>query len=159
MHWGKPINDDDVRDIIALPNGHLALTGTTNFGSHGQTDILFAEIDTAGTIIQQQAFGGSSYETGLSVKSLGSENFLLAGYTESFGQGFNDMYMIKTGAGILSCNAVNAGMQIVPMTFSKTNTLQQHPASLVLPAGGFTATPSTLPFQKLCTITNVPKNS
>jgi|GEM_PF-2734225 len=90
---------DQIRDLTVLPNGQFTIVGSTNAVGNGQTDAFIMTLDTTGTILHQTLFGGSSFEQPLSVRSVsGNNNFIVAGYTESYGGGMNDMYFLKTPA-------------------------------------------------------------
>ena len=99
---------EDIRDIDIMADGRICFTGATNFNTSGQTDLLFGIADTAGNLVSQKIFGGTTYDHGLSILSISENDFLLSGYSESLGNGLSDMYIIRTDSiGTGSCNSMN----------------------------------------------------
>src|SRR5689334_16214925 len=43
----------------------------------------------------QQAYGGASYDIALSARPTSDNGFVIAGYTQSFGLGTQDVYLVK----------------------------------------------------------------
>ena len=54
--------------------------------------------DSGGNESWSKTFGGSSYEYGYSVRQTTDGRYILLGYTNSYGAGGVDMYLIKTDA-------------------------------------------------------------
>ena len=81
-------------------DGGYLLTGySTSFGD-GSKDVFVVKIDENGNEDWMQTYGGIGLDVGMSVCQT-DEGYLVAGYTESFGAGENDMYVIgidQTGA-------------------------------------------------------------
>jgi len=148
---------EDIRDIEILQNGNILFTGAGNYQSHGETVLLATIADTAGNILMQQQFGGASFDHGLRVKAIRDDTYLIAGYTESFGNGQNDMYLIKTGFNSNSCNAITSSISSLSKSFTgnpvfNTNTLNTFSLN-----AGFTVTRQALAHGLLCTTTKVPE--
>jgi hypothetical protein len=51
-----------------------------------------------GDVVWAKTYGGAAYEGGASVEQTRDGGFVIAGYTESFGAGLSDLYLIKTDA-------------------------------------------------------------
>ena len=97
--WTKKYGGSDSDNGCSLAhssdNGIIVCGWTESFGS-GNSDIYLFKIDSAGTMLWSQTFGGNNYEVGYSVQETSDFGFILVGYTQSFGAGEADIYMIKT---------------------------------------------------------------
>lgn len=60
-------------------------------------DVYVIKTDSAGDIIWSDTYGGTGWDEGFSVQQTDDTGYIIAGYTESFGVGGEDVYLIKTG--------------------------------------------------------------
>jgi hypothetical protein len=80
------------------------------------TDVYLIKTDYAGDTLWTQCYGGSENEEGFDVKEIADGGFVLAGYTESYGNGNKDAYLLITnsrGAILNSRTYGNSGDDIV----------------------------------------------
>ncbi|MFH1005457.1 MAG: T9SS type A sorting domain-containing protein [Bacteroidota bacterium] len=87
---------DEGRDIQYTSDGGFIIAGTTNFYGSGNTAIYLIKVDSNCTHQWSKAIGGIGIEWGFSVKQTFDKGFVVAGYTNSFGYGGYDMYLVKT---------------------------------------------------------------
>lgn len=81
--------------IIETSDGGFAVSGrTTSFGA-GNFDVWILKLDSAGTVIWQKTYGGSSADTGNAIKEMAGGNFIVAGNTVSYGAGNYDYWIFK----------------------------------------------------------------
>ncbi len=76
-------------------SGYVVAGATTSFGN-GSTDAYILKTDSLGNVIWQKTFGGINIDQAFSVKQTRDSGLVIAGYTNSFGHGGYDMYVIKT---------------------------------------------------------------
>ncbi|WP_170110683.1 caspase family protein [Flavilitoribacter nigricans] len=90
-------NDDEFHKVIEATNGYLVAVGETRSKTAGGTDgfLVIADFSTGGKIAEVR-LGGSKDDRIMDVVQTFDGHFLLAGYTESSGQGKGDAWLIKT---------------------------------------------------------------
>jgi hypothetical protein len=77
--------------------GYIVVGYTESFGAGGG-DIYFIKTNASGDTLWTKTYGGTSSDLGWSVRQTTDGGYIVAGYTESFGAGFYDVYLIKTNA-------------------------------------------------------------
>jgi hypothetical protein len=87
---------DNARWIDITSDGNYIIVGyTESFGIGGQ-DIWLIKVDSEGNEIWNKTFGGSGDERPISVQETTDLGFMIAGHTNSYGQGNYDVWLIKT---------------------------------------------------------------
>jgi len=146
------IEGDCVRQTA---DGGFIICGLTSGSS--LNDIALIKTDGTGAVQWSKSFGGPTYFDGsLSVRQTTDNGFIIAGETQSFGEGNGDVYLIKTDSlGNSGCNQAN-----VP-TFPILHTETVIPHTPVTVSGGIIMTPSFsvssgAAVGTLCLMTEVP---
>ena len=75
--------------------GYL-IAGSTGRFSAGETDFYIVKTDSKGNPLWNRTFGGSDFELCESVRQTTDGGYIMAGYTQSFGAGESDYYLVKT---------------------------------------------------------------
>ena len=78
-----------------VDGGYVLVAETFSFGA-GSADVYLIKTDSIGNVMWTKTYGGSSSDYGYSVKQTVDGGFIIAGYTNSFGAGLFDLYVIKT---------------------------------------------------------------
>ncbi len=101
LMWQKTFGgkeDDVARSIQQIADGGYIVSGyTKSFGS-GKEDVYVLKLDIDGNLIWGKTFGGSNVDRAYSVEQIQDGGYIIAGYTQSFGTGSLDVYILKLNA-------------------------------------------------------------
>ena len=79
-----------------LDGAYIIAGSSTSYGVSGSTDVYLVKVDKMGFPSWQKFIGGTGNDIGRSVIQLADSGFVIAGYTNSFGAGGYDVYVIRT---------------------------------------------------------------
>ncbi len=92
------------RSIVVNKQGYYLVIGVTESFGAGDRDIWFLKVDSSnGDTVWTETYGGGNEESGNSVEIDTQGHYIVAGWTESFGAGGADFWLLKlvgTSAGI-----------------------------------------------------------
>jgi hypothetical protein len=91
-------NADRGRSVQETSDGGFIVTGYTESFGNGYRDIWLIKTDASGTEEWNQTFGGTGDDYGQCGRETSDGGFIVTGYTESFGSGGRDIWLIKTDA-------------------------------------------------------------
>jgi len=86
--------DDEAYDVVATGNGGALIVGYTESFGHGNRDVYLLLIDKNGKEIWSKYLGGEEDDEGYGV-AIGKDGFYVVGYTQSFGHGGQDFFLLK----------------------------------------------------------------
>jgi len=97
--WNKVFGGDNIDQCFSViqtdDEGYAIVGWTSSFGS-GSTDVWVIKTDNNGNEIWNYTYGGNKRDRGYSIQQTEDEGYIIVGYTESFGNGFYDLWLIKT---------------------------------------------------------------
>lgn len=138
LQWNRAIGGpggDYAHSITNTSDGGYAVAGVTwSFGG-GDTNMYIVKLNEAGTLQWNRTVGGTRLDYANSIIQTQDGGYAIGGYTESFGTGSGDMYIIKLdssgtlqwsrtigGAGIDIANSIiqttDGGYALAGYTFS-----------------------------------------
>jgi len=118
--WDKTYggeNSDQTSFGQQTNDGGYIVVGSTRSFDVGNSDIWLVKTDDEGNLIWDKSFGGVEYEASSEVWQTSDGGYVIFGYTDSFGAGSRDMWLIKTDAD---------GNMIWDKTYGGTNEDQGH---------------------------------
>jgi uncharacterized delta-60 repeat protein len=98
VEWTKTIGGsgwDFARSIIQSSDGGYVVAGKTKSFGAGYSDIYVVKLDSAGNVQWTKTIGGSYNDEAWSIIQSSDGGYVVAGYTESFGAGSADFYVVK----------------------------------------------------------------
>jgi len=111
FQWAVGGTDGDrANSIVQTTDGGYAVAGTTYSFGAASGNIYVVKLNSGGAIQWSRTIGGTGVEQGYSIKQTADGGYAVAGYTNSFGAGNGDAYIIKLdGSGTLQWNRTVGG--------------------------------------------------
>jgi hypothetical protein len=95
--FGAPgAGGEEPRDLEVCADGSFLISGRTYNFSAGITDVFLAKADANGNFMWAKVYGGYASELTFDTDITSDGGFIVGGWTESFGPGVNNYYLIRT---------------------------------------------------------------
>mgnify|MGYP000137820710 CR=1 FL=1 len=91
-------SSDYGHSIQQTTDGGYIIAGYTQSYGNGGADVWLIKTDSNGDSLWTKTFGGSSSDLGFSVQQTVDSGYIIAGYTQSYGNGGTDVWLIKTNS-------------------------------------------------------------
>ena len=99
IQWNRLIGESgtgsDIKSIKQTTDGGYILAGEITPTGTGNYDMYFVKLSSSGTIEWTRTIAGSGYDMANSIIQNSDGSFIAAGYTNSYGAGGNDMFIVK----------------------------------------------------------------
>jgi uncharacterized delta-60 repeat protein len=98
VDWEKTYGEssnDVAYDIQETADGGFIVVGYTDSFGAGAGDILLLKLNGDGTVAWQKTYGGTALDYAVSIEETTDTGFVMAGRTQSFGAGDNDLWVLK----------------------------------------------------------------
>ena len=95
--WSKTYdgkNFDEGRSVVQTSDNGFIITGCTDCNSY--SDVILIKTDSAGDTLWTRTYGGYDNEFGNYVQQTTDGGYIITGQTQSFGNGYSDIWLIKT---------------------------------------------------------------
>jgi uncharacterized delta-60 repeat protein len=87
--------DDEAMSIQQTSDGGYIVAGFTNSSGAGSDDFWVFKLNSTGSIVWQNTYGGSDYDDAYSIQQTADGGYIVAGTTYSFGVGYGDFWLLK----------------------------------------------------------------
>jgi hypothetical protein len=92
-------SNDAAHSLVNTSDGGYALAGSTFSYGAGSFDFWLVKTDLAGTELWNKTYGGGGDDEAYSVIQTNDSGYAVAGFTNSYGNGGNDFWLVKTDSG------------------------------------------------------------
>ncbi|MFC2150158.1 T9SS type A sorting domain-containing protein [Calditrichota bacterium] len=94
--FGSDENKHDIcRSVLQDNHGNYLIAGYTSSYGPGTEAVWAIKLDSSGQEIWSEVYGGDGWDVCRSVITVADGGYLLGGYTDSFGAGSTDFYLIR----------------------------------------------------------------
>jgi hypothetical protein len=101
MQWSQTyggVAQDGAYSVIQTSDGGYALAGFTDSFGAGSFDFWLVKTDSHGNMVWNQTYGGTGDDEASCVVQTSDGGYALGGYTNSFGAGSYDFWLVKTNS-------------------------------------------------------------
>jgi hypothetical protein len=113
MSWSTTIgggNVDKLFSAVETQDGFVLVGLTYSFSD--DADVWVVKMDANGNVVWDKTYGGAMEDAGRAITSAENQSYMIAGYTNSMGNGDYDFLLLKIdAAGDLSWNKTYGGLQ------------------------------------------------
>jgi hypothetical protein len=99
--WNKTyggVSNDAGGSVVQTSDGGYAIGGYTDSFGAGGVDCYLVKTDSSGNMQWNKTYGGAANDGAYFMVQTSDGGYALAGWTQSFGAGSDDLYLIKTDA-------------------------------------------------------------
>ena len=96
--YGGTHNDEGYSVRQTTDGGYIVAGATASFADTLNGDVYLIKTNANGDTLWTRTYGGSVSDTGYFVQQTSDGGYVVAGYTNSFGAGGYDVYVIKTNS-------------------------------------------------------------
>ena len=102
VQWEKTYGgsgNDQANAIQLTSDGGFVMAGTTDTYGVGADDVWLLKLDASGAVQWEKTYGGINDEKASAIQQTSDGGYVVAGYTESYGAGDADLWMLKLDSG------------------------------------------------------------
>lgn len=95
--YGAPGSGNDrANSVIQTSDGAFVMAGYTDTYGAGSWDFYLVKVDANGDTIWTRTYGGTQGEEAFCIQETSDNGLIIAGYTDSYGAGGQDFYVVRT---------------------------------------------------------------
>ncbi|MEO1713848.1 MAG: hypothetical protein AAFU60_11005 [Bacteroidota bacterium] len=84
------------QNLTLTSDGYLVLSGVRQIAPPADRELLLVKCDTTGQLVWLQEFGGSQGEGGRQILAPSNNQYVVVGFSRSFGAGNSDVFLVST---------------------------------------------------------------
>jgi hypothetical protein len=99
--WTKTFGgsgNDHGHSVRQTSDGGYVIAGSTYSYGAGNADVWLIRVDSSGNTAWDKTLGGSNSDYGWSVQQTSDRGYIIVGYTDSYGAGGYDIWLMKITA-------------------------------------------------------------
>ncbi len=99
LEWMRTYGEEGIEipySVKQTADGGYIMAGETWSNTAGWNDFLLVKTDDIGDTIWTRKYGGTDVDRAQSVNQTADGGYYVAGYTESYGSGYSDMWLLRT---------------------------------------------------------------
>ena len=82
-------------NLVQTADNGFMLIGERHKFTEGPSDVYAVKIDETGTLQWSRTYGGADNDYGIAVHQTADDDYVIGGFSESYGAGIRDMYLLK----------------------------------------------------------------
>ena len=94
-------SSEKFESVMETSDSCYMLTGFTSSYGAGNFDVWLIKTDNTGDTLWTRTYGGTGHDEGYDVCETRSEKYIIGGYTDSYGSGNDDFYLIEMVKGMI----------------------------------------------------------
>jgi len=94
--YGDSLNDEQALHVINTNDNGFLIVGQSVFPQNSDAEMYAVKTDSAGNFEWEQYYGGNNFEGAYSAIQTPDSGYLVFGFTQSFGAGQPDWYIVKS---------------------------------------------------------------
>lgn len=101
LQWSRTVggtNNEEAFSMIQTTDGGYAVAGYTGISYYSASDMLIVKLDASGSLQWARTVGGAGADVAYSIIQTPDGGYVVAGSSDSFGAGSDDMYFVKLDA-------------------------------------------------------------
>ena len=84
--------------VAEVSTGGFIIVGSTKSYGAGGRDLYIVRTNSTGGFLWNKTYGGTLFDTATDIKECSSGGFIIVGWTESYGEGGKDLWLLRTNA-------------------------------------------------------------
>lgn len=125
--------------IAALPDGKAVVTGEHYIPATADKELIVTVVDNSGPILIKEFGEHNFWDAGFSVLFNQSNDYTIAGTTQSYGNGNSDIYVLQTdGSNISATNTINGNLSITSGDCDQESYTKPAPNQIIQAVGSAT---------------------
>jgi len=89
-------NDEEGMDVEVTSDGGYVICGYTSSFGAGGSDVYLVRTDSLGDTLWTKTYGGAQNEVAYAIEETSDLGFIVIAYTQSYGSGYYDFWILKT---------------------------------------------------------------